>query len=102
MPKGAALSAGSTGEIISHFGAVRIRVNGSGNLNLRFLSLDGVRTSTLVPLPMVTSTNIIPTRLANFQEQRAQLEGTTTESGEHFRINRIIIFVKEVFTEYPG
>lgn len=101
-PFGASASEGSSGESISHFTAVRLRVTGSGNLKMRLLSLDEVRTSTLVPLALVNATNRQPTRNCNFVEQRAQLEIKTTEINEIFRINRIILFVKELYTDYPG
>jgi hypothetical protein len=102
MPKGAALSEGSSGENISHFAAIRIRSNGVGNLKLAVYSLDDVRSKTLVALPMAAASRIIPTRLVNFMEQRASFEIKTTEIDEFFRINRIVIFTKEVFTSYPG
>ena len=102
MPKGAVLSEGSSGENISHFAAIRIRLNGTGNLLMSVYSLDDVRSKTLVPFTMATTTRIIPTRLVNFMEQRASFELKTTEIDERFRINRIVIFTKEVFTSYPG
>lgn len=102
MPKGAALSELSSGESISHFAAIRIRVNGTGNLKMEVFSLDDVRSKVLVPFTMAAATRIIPTRLVNFMEQRACFEIKTTEIDEKFRINRIIVFTKEVFTSYPG
>ena len=102
MPKGAALSEMSSGENISHFAAIRVRVNGTGSLNMTVYSLDDVRSKTLVPITMQASTRIIPTRLVNFTEQRAAFELSTTAIDEKFRINRIVIFMKEVFTSYPG
>lgn len=100
--KGAALSGGSSGEIISHFGGIRVRVNGSGSLRPKLYSLDDVTSTTLVPITMAATTRIIPTRLCNFQEHRASLELKTTAMDEVFRINRIIVFVKEVFVEWPS
>jgi len=102
MPKGSALSELSSGESISHFAAIRVRVNGSGNLKMEVFSLDNVRSKTLVPLTMAVQTRIIPTRLVNFMEQRASFELKTTEIDEKFRINRIVIFSKATFTSYPG
>jgi len=102
MPRGAALSEGSSGESISHYAAIRIRVTGVGNLKMQVSSLDDVRSKTLVPLVMQATNRIIPTRLVNFTEQRASFELKTTEINEKFRINRIVIFTKEVFTSYPG
>lgn len=102
MPKGSALSELSSGESISHFAAIRIRVNGNGNLKMEVFSLDDVRSKILVPITMSGATRIIPTRLVNFMEQRACFELKTTEINELFKINRIIVFQKEVFTSYPG
>lgn len=102
MAKGAALSEGSTGENIQHFAALRIRMTGAGNLRLAVHSLDNIRTKTLVPLVMNTATRIIPTRLVNFSEQRAQFEIKTTDIGEYFKINRIVVYMKEMYTSYPG
>lgn len=97
-------SAGSTGtssENITHYTAVRMRVYGTGNLKMRLLSLHEVNSQTLVPLPMVAQTNREPTRLCNFNEQRAQLELKTTELDEKFTITRILVFAKEIFADYP-
>lgn len=102
MPKGAATSEGSSGEQITHFTGIRLRVVGSGSLQLKVYSLDDVRSQTLVPLTLSATTNRIPTRLCNFMEQRASFEGKTTLIDEVFRINRIIVFSREIFTSFPG
>ena len=102
MGKGAALSELSSGESISHFAAIRVRVNGTGDLKMEVFSLDDVRSKVLVPFTMQEATRIIPTRLVNFMEQRACFELKTTEMDEYFKINRIIVFTKETFSSYPG
>lgn len=102
MGKGSALSEGSLGENISHFAAIRVRVNGQGNLKMSVHSLDDVRSKTLVPLAMNAANRIIPTRLVNFSEQRACFELKTTGFDDKFRINRIVVFMKEMYSSYPG
>lgn len=102
MPQGAILSNGSSGELISHFSAVRVRVNGTGFLQLALFSYDDVVSTTMIPLTMATATNIVPTRLTNFQQHRASLEMKTVNIDEEMRVNRIIIFAKPVFTEWPS
>jgi hypothetical protein len=102
MPRGATLSEGSSGENISHFTGVRVRVNGTGNLKMKVYSLDDIRSQDMASLPMSTLTDIIPTRLCNFTTQRASFEFKTTEIDEFFKINRIIIYSKEIATSYPG
>jgi|SRR5215510_2354235 len=102
MPKGAASSTGSSGEIISHFAGVRFRVNGTGSLRMTLFSLDDVLSVTLVPLTMATLTRVQPTRLVNFTEQRASLEIKTTAIDEFMSVNRIVLLVKEVASEWPS
>jgi hypothetical protein len=102
MPLGTALGSGSTGEAIIHFNAIRLRVVGTGQLRPTMISLQGVESQVLVPLTMSTTTDIQPTRLCNFIKQRAQLELKTTSLDEIFKINRIIVFAKPIFSDYPG
>lgn len=93
---------GGSGEYEHHIVGVRMRVIGIGNLQLSLTDLDDTQTETLVPLPMTLTTRIEPFRLANFQSQRIRLVGKTTEIGEHFKIQRIIVFGKPVVMEYPA
>lgn len=92
--------AGFSGELI-HFHVVRMRVVGSGNLKLTLHSLDDIENQDLADTPLVAGTNREPTTLANFIQQRAQLEIRTTELGDFFNISSIIIFIKPVATGYP-
>ena len=102
MPLGAGPSEGSGGENLQHVTGVRLRVTGTGNLLMTLFSQDNIRTQVLTSIPMAAATNIQPFRLANFIEQRTQLQLKTTVLDEFFKINRIIVFMKEVYTSYPG
>lgn len=102
MPLGSAASEGSSGESISHFAAIRIRVVGAGQLQMFIFSLDDVKYKKLVSFVLQQRTRIIPTRIVNFKEQRASFEIKTTGTNEYFRINRIIVFSKECDSSYPG
>jgi|SRR3990167_759210 len=93
---------GSRGENISHINAIRMRVVGSGNLELTLYSLDDVDSQALVDITMSAATAIQPTRLANFWSQRVSLELKTDAINEYFRINRVIMFTKELYSSYPG
>ena len=86
---------------IVHFTSVRMRVTGSGNLQMKFISQDDVVEQDLVPFVMASATNIRPMRLANFQHQKAMFQGKTTAINETFSINKITIWAKNVFSEYP-
>lgn len=102
MAVGAALSEQSSGESTSHFASIRIRVNGAGNLRIAVFSLDDVKSKLLVPFAMAAANRYSPTRLVNFVEQRASFQIRTTDFNEKFRINRIVIFTKEIYKSYPG
>lgn len=91
----------SGGENEHHIVSVRLRVTGSGNLQMALTDLDETQRQDLVPLAMSALTRIEPTRLANFQSQRIRFELMTTEINETFYVGRIIIFAKPVAIEYP-
>jgi len=102
MPKGTARSRGSSGEMVNHFNAIRLRVVGQGSLKMKLFSLQDVQEQQLADLPMSLRTDTQPTRLANFTTQRASLEIMTNSINDYFRINRIIIFTRPVASEYPS
>lgn len=85
-----------------HFGAVRMRINGEGNLNLSFRSLDDVDEEILYPLEMQPTTAKEPIVLANFISQRGMLRGYVNQINENFSINRLILFVRPIYTEFPN
>lgn len=86
---------------LTHFGMVRMRVTGSGVLRPTLFSLDSVNSSTLPTITMAATTNREPTILANFIEQKAQLELQTIAIDETFEISKIVIFTKLVASEFP-
>lgn len=94
---------GSTGEAIQHLSHIRLRVVGNGILRHTVFSLDDVSQRTLPNLTMQATNNREPTKLANFVSQRIALQGMTTGLNEYFKINRIILFMKDYGSgEYPG
>ncbi len=85
-----------------HVVGARLRVTGSGNLNLKLTDLNQINTYNMIPLVLAVTNRIEQTRLSNFQSQRIRLEGGVTEINEWFHITRIIIYDKMVAVEYPG
>lgn len=90
----------SSGDIL-HFGAVRLRVTGSGNLDLSLRSLDDTNVSVLASQTMRTTTNKELVSLANYSDQRGQVKVSTNSIGEVFNISKIVVFVKSVASGYP-
>ena len=102
MPLGAAASEASSGEAIVHFASIRFRINGTGEFRMSVYSLDDVIGKVLVPITMQPKTRINPTRIVNFMQQRAAFEFKTTSIDEKFRVNRIVVFARDVYTSFPG
>ena len=92
----------SSGESISHFAGVRMRVTGAGSLDMKFVSQDEEMEQDLIPFTMAAATKIQPFRLANFQQQRAMFEFSTNAIDEQFSIARIVLFAKYLWNEYPS
>lgn len=88
------------GELL-HFGAVRLRITGSGNLQQNLSGLDDENSYDLPDLAMVARTNREPVTLANFVDQMGRLTLMTTEIDETFSLCKIVIFIKEHSTGYP-
>ena len=88
--------------IINHFGALRLRVTGSGSLKMKLFSLSDVQNSSLVDLTMSATTNRELTRLCNFSQQRVYLELKTTNKDEYFVISKIVVYTKSIASEFPG
>ena len=102
MPSaGSSFSKSSNEEVINHYGAVRMRIVGSGNLRMVLYSLDEVKSFTLLPITLAAKTNIEPNRISNFTQQRAKFELRTTEIDESFNSSKIIVFAKPVAKSYP-
>ncbi len=87
---------------IIHYGSVRIRCVGSGMLDLQLQGYDDILTLDLVSVPLLPTNKREETRLCNFTSQYARLRGSTSEINEIMRVNSIIIFVKEIYGEYPS
>lgn len=102
MPLGVARSHGSSGEYINHCTGLRMRVVGSGELELTLRSQDDIVNQSLTPFTLSSTDRTNPFRLANFIQYRMQLEGKTDTINEIFRINRIVLYVKPFAVEEPA
>lgn len=88
-------------EAILHFGSVRYRVVGNGNLVQTLIGLDDVVSQILTPLVLSTVSGREKVVLSNFKSQRTRLRLETTEINEWFNFNRVILFVKNIYSGYP-
>jgi hypothetical protein len=102
MARGSAASEGSGGDNVQHFSTIRVRATGQGYLRMVVFSLDQVKKKDLVPFELHALNRLIPNRLVNFVEQKASFELYTVDANEYVRINRIVVYMKEIYTSTPG
>lgn len=103
MPFGSSAETKSTGEQVSHFAAVRMRCVGDGLLTMTMYTLDDLDPVELIPFTLSETTSREPLRLMNYKHQRAYIEiATNDEINDFFKVSRIILFGKQLWTEYPG
>lgn len=89
------------GQYINHFGAVRMRITGSGSLKCRLISMDTTTEQVLTSLTLQAQNARYPNQLANFNQQKAQIEIKTTELNETFLLRQILIYTKPIFNSFP-
>jgi hypothetical protein len=77
-------------------------VTGTGNLDMSLLSQDEVKSVTITPLALQSTNEKQPTKLTNFVQQRALLKISTDEINEFFYIQRLILYVKQMYSQYPS
>lgn len=87
---------------VIHFGIVRIRVVGTGNLILTFQGYDQVLQEELAPLAMSNPNSREMRVLSNFVSQEGMLKIETRLINEIMRVNRVTIYAKPLWAEYPG
>lgn len=93
MPFGGGASVGG-GENYNHYGAIRLRVNGSGHLNPSLLGLDGVVSFTCAVVALATTPAVEPLLLSNLITQRARVQLQTTSINDFVKVQRIVVFIK--------
>lgn len=86
---------------ILHFGAVDLRLTGSGVGRTSILGFDGSPTATLTTITMASAPTREVRRLSNLNSERARVKFETTAIDETFQITRITIWRKPLWTSYP-
>lgn len=86
---------------IVHYGAVRARVVGSGNLLVSLHGYDFIQSEVLDPIVMSATIFRQEQRLANFQGQECMIKFETVDIDDRMEVDSITLFVKSLWTEYP-
>jgi len=102
--RGSAASEPSSGENIQHFSTIRVRAVGNGELKMSVQPIDYNigRVKQLIPFILKDKNRIQPNRIVNYVDQRVAFEFQTTKFNEYVKINRIIVYMKEIYSSHPG
>lgn len=85
-----------------HVAAIKVRVVGQGLLVPTLYGLNKLNSNTLAFINMQQTTPDEPRILAGFIDQRIMLRLEHDNINELMRVNRIIIYVKPIWTQIPG
>lgn len=92
------------GDTVNHYGIIRMRVQGSGELKLTLMSLpdeSDIQEQFVCPSIVLPNQRKFPTVLSDYKSMGAQLEIRTTEIDEVFQIGMISIYSIPIATTYP-
>lgn len=86
--------------IIYHFNAVRLRLSGTGSLQMTLIN--GTKNFSLVNTTIPATSERETLTKANFRQQYVQLEIKTMTKDEKFKISKITIYLRQSASGYPG
>lgn len=88
-------------EYINHFGAIRVRLKGQGNILGTLYSYDQIQSDILNSVPMSATADDPVTLLADFTSYVAKLELSTQNIDDVMNVSQILIYMKPVASSFP-
>lgn len=89
-------------ESILHFGAIRLRVTGTGIVTSTLFNLDMTKSFTPNSFDLDNIDGSEPLVLANLNTQRAILRLETNHINAYFEVSRIILYQRPIWEDYPS
>ena len=89
-------------ESILHFGALRFRITGTGQMTATVYNLDKTQSFTPNSIQMDGIDGSEPLILTNLNTQRAILRMETNTQGAYFEVSRIVLYQKPIWEDYPS
>lgn len=92
----------SSGDALNHYAALRLRINGSGNLDVTLYGIDDAPLA-IPPFVLIsTSPSLEFTRLVNFINERLSIKLSMDTAGEWFKLFRAVVFGKQYGVSRPS
>lgn len=93
---------GSKTQAIHHFGAVGLRVKGSGTLGLKIYNMDDTEFEQLANITLSATQGQEILREASLNSEKASLELTLNSFGSYFKLRRANVYVNVIFNSWPN
>lgn len=87
---------------INHFGWIKMRVTGSGTLNLTLYGEDFTNPTVAPAITMAASPGLEPDSLINFINEKMAVKFGVTSIDEYYRVNRLEVWAKELWISRAG
>jgi hypothetical protein len=89
------------GNQILHSAALRLRVTGAGNLDMKVQGYNDIQEQELLPFALASMNSRQLTRVCNFAAQFTKVKISTDEINEVFYVSGMQIFAKPMYSDYP-
>lgn len=87
---------------IHHFGCLKFRVTGTGNMNVLLTGEDGSLPTSVGSIPLSSAPGGEPEKLINFTNEKMSVKLRTSLFGERFVLSQIITYLKPMWAKRPG
>lgn len=87
---------------INHFGGIKLRVKGTGNLQVSMFGEDDTVTATAPSIIMAQNPGYEPDRITNFQNEKMALKLRANLFEERATISKITIYAKPIWLRRPA
>lgn len=84
-----------------HLGLFKMRVTGSGGMNLQLRTFDQLNQVDLPPFTLTTTAQYLQQRLTNYIGQGIILKGSAQALNSTCRVQDITLFLKPIYNEIP-
>jgi len=87
---------------ISHFGGLKLRVIGSGNLQINLTGEDGSNSQDPPGITLSTNSGAEPDRLINFINEKCSIKLRVSFPGEKFNLSKVTLYARPLWLRRPS
>jgi hypothetical protein len=87
---------------VNHFAGIKLRVKGSGNLQISVQGEDDINSTTYNSIILSANPGLEPDRLINFTNEKCAIKLRVSLFGEWFNLSRLDVWAKELWLRRAG